>query len=203
MKKSQKIALVAVVAGAIGFAGFNVWQNGFTPQKIIKSSGTALIGGDFTLINQDGKTVTNKDFEGKYMLIYFGYTFCPDVCPTELQVMTGALEKLGDQAKLIQPVFVSVDPQRDKPEIMKDYVSNFFPGMIGLTGTPEQISRVAKLYRVYYSKAAEKGAAPDEYAMDHSSIVYLMGPDGSFVKHFSYGTDADKLAQGLKTAIKG
>ncbi|HFC05624.1 MAG TPA: SCO family protein [Rhizobiales bacterium] len=116
-------------------------------------------------------------------------------------MITGALERLGDKAKQIQPVFVSIDPGRDKPAVMKDYVSNFYPGMIGLTGSPEQIAKVAKLYRVYYSKAAEKGAAEDEYTMDHSSIVYLMGPNGEFLKHFSYGTDAEKLAKGLEAAI--
>ncbi len=203
MKKQQKIIIIASLLVAVLLVGFTTYQMRTSQGPIVRTSGAALIGGNFELLNHDGKTITNKDFHGKYMLIYFGYTFCPDVCPTELQVMTGALELLGDKAKNIQPVFVSVDPERDTPAVMKDYVSNFYPGMIGLTGSAEQISKVAKLYRVYYSKAAEKDAPADEYAMDHSSIVYLMGPDGSFVKHFSYGTDSEKLAKGITTAIKG
>jgi len=203
MKKSQKIIILTCLVLAMALIGFTTYQLNPKQGKTVTTSGKALIGGSFELVNQDGKKVTDKDFHGKFMLIYFGYTFCPDVCPTELQVMTGALEKLGDKAKNIQSVFVSVDPERDTPSVMKDYVSNFYPGMMGLSGTPEQISKIAKLYRVYYSKAAEKGAAADEYSMDHSSIVYLMDRNGAFIKHFSYGTDADKLAKGLSKAIKG
>jgi len=203
MKKSQKIIILTCLVLGLALISFTAYRLIPNQGTRIKTSGKALIGGSFELVDHDGKKVTDKDFHGKYMLIYFGYTFCPDVCPTELQVMTGALEKLGDKAKNIQSVFVSVDPERDSTSVMKDYVANFYPGMMGLTGTPEQISKVAKLYRVYYSKATEKGAEPDEYSMDHSSIVYLMGPDGAFLKHFSYGTDADKLAKGLAEAIKG
>lgn len=195
--------MITCLVLGLGLAGFTLYQMYPKQGTIIKTSGKALIGGSFELINHDGKTVTDKTYRGKYMLVYFGYTFCPDVCPTELQVMTGALEQLGDKAKNIQPIFVSIDPQRDTPQVMKDYVANFYPGMIGLTGSSEQISKAAKLYRVYYAKASEKDAEPDEYSMDHSSIVYLMGPDGSFVKHFSYGTDSSKLAEGIAAAIKG
>jgi len=202
MQKSQKIIILTCLVIGLMLVGFTAYRVNLKQGPIIKTSGKALIGGSFELVNHDGKKVTDKDFHGKYMLIYFGYTFCPDVCPTELQVMTGALEKLGDAAKNIQPVFVSVDPERDSPQVMKDYVANFYPGMIGLTGSPEQISNVAKRYRVYYSKVTEKGAEPDEYSMDHSSIVYLMGRDGSFVKHFAYGTDSDKLAKGIAAATK-
>lgn len=207
MKKSHKITILATTAIAlliIGFTTFKLYRTDLTNMvSAVKSSGTALVGGPFSLINHDGKTVTEKDFAGKYMLIYFGYTFCPDVCPTELQVITSALEEMGDKAKIIQPVFVSVDPERDTPAVMKDYVSNFYPGMVGLTGNADQISKIAKSYRVYYSKAAEAGADAKDYAMDHSSIIYLMGPKGSFVKHFPYGTDPKKLAKELTLATKG
>lgn len=207
MKKSRKITIIATTAIAlliVGFTAFKLYRTEITNMaSSVKSTGTALVGGPFSLINHDGKTVTEKDFANKYMLIYFGYTFCPDVCPTELQVITAALEEMGDKAKNIQPVFVSVDPDRDTPAVMKEYVSNFYPGMIGLTGTAEQISKVAKSYRVYYSKAAEAGADPKDYAMDHSSIIYLMSPKGEFVKHFAYGTDPKKLAKALTLATKG
>lgn len=187
-------AVLLLAAGAGGFFLMNrqLSQTGAT--------GVALVGGPFSLVNQDGKRVTEKDFLGKYMLVFFGYTYCPDVCPTELQVMTAALDQMGPEAEKIQPVFVSVDPQRDTPEVLKAYVGNFGPRLMGLTGTPEEIASVAKAYRVYYAKSGDKDS-PDAYLMDHSSIVYLMGPDGRFVKHFPYSTDAQKLAVELKEAL--
>jgi protein SCO1/2 len=163
-------------------------------------SGVALVGGPFSLTNQDGKKVSEKDFLGKHMLVFFGYTYCPDICPTELQVMMAALDTLGPDAEKIQPVFVSVDPERDTPEVLKSYVENFGPRLIGLTGTPEEIAGIAKAYRAYYAKAPNP-SAPESYLMDHSSIIYLMGPDGRFVKHFPYTTDAAKLATELKEAV--
>ena len=133
------------------------------------------------------------------MLVFFGYTYCPDICPTELQVISAALDELGAKGAAIQPIFVTVDPQRDTPEILKTYVSNFHPRLIGLTGTPEAIAAAARAYRVYYSKAP--GADAENYLMDHSTIIYLMGPDGTFLKHFTYTTDARQLAKELEAAI--
>lgn len=167
-------------------------------EQVVKGSGVALVGGPFSLTNQDGKRITEKDFLGKYTLYFFGYTYCPDVCPTELQVMTAALDQMGADGEKIQPVFVSIDPQRDTPEVLKSYVSAFGPRLVGLTGTPEEIANVAKAFRVYYRKASE---GETDYLMDHSSIIYLMGPDGSFVRHFSYSTDVKALADGLRAAI--
>ena len=201
MKISRKYIALGTVLLAVCIGGYKAYKLTKSQGNIIRTSGKALIGGPFEMIDHNGKTVTDKDFKGKYMLVYFGYTFCPDVCPTELQVMTGALEQLGDKAKNIQPVFVSVDPKRDVPDVMKEYVSNFYPGMIGLTGSDAQVAKMAKLYRVYFAKAAEKGDV-ENYAMDHSSIMYLMSPNGDFVKHFPYGTDAEKLAKNIATATK-
>jgi cytochrome oxidase Cu insertion factor (SCO1/SenC/PrrC family) len=163
------------------------------------SWGTALVGGPFSLVDQAGARVTEKDFRGKYMLVFFGYTYCPDVCPTELQVMMAAVESLGTEGNKIQPIFITVDPERDSPAVMKAYVENFGPRLLGLTGSPAEIAAVAKAYRVYFGKAGK--AAAEDYLMDHSSIIYLMGPDGKFLKHFTYTTDAPKLAQALKEAI--
>lgn len=162
-------------------------------------SGAALVGGPFELTNQDGKRVTNQDFLGKFMLVFFGYTYCPDVCPTELQVMSAALDKMGADADRIQPIFISIDPGRDTPEVMKQYVENFNPRLIGLTGSPEDIARVAAAYRVYYSKQKPKDGS--DYLMDHSSIIYFMGPDGKFIRHFSYVTDVDKLVDQIRQAL--
>lgn len=164
-----------------------------------RGSGVALVGGPFSLVDQDGRRVTEKDFLGKYMLVFFGYTYCPDVCPTELQVMTAALDQMGTTADRIQPVFVSIDPERDTPPVMKAYVANFGPRLVGLTGTPEEVAGIARAYRVYYAKAGN-GSGKD-YLMDHSSIIYLMGPDGRFLTHMAYTTDAAKLAQELKESV--
>lgn len=164
------------------------------------SIGTALIGGPFSLTDQDGRKVTDKDFRGHYMLVFFGYTYCPDLCPTELQVISAALDSLGAKADSIQPIFITFDPQRDTPEVMKQYVSNFHPRLIGLTGTPEEIAAAAKAYRVFYSKL-ENSSGPNTYLMDHSTITYLMDKQGKFLKHFSYSTDAATLAQDLEKAI--
>lgn len=159
------------------------------------SRGLPTIGGPFTLTDQNGRTVTDADFHGRYMLIYFGYTYCPDVCPTSLQVMADALDLLGPKADEITPVLITIDPQRDTSELLRDYVANFHPRMVGLTGTQEQIAAAAKAYRVYFAKAEQDGGV---YLMDHSSIVYLMGKDGSFLGHFGHNTPADKMAEGIR-----
>ncbi len=141
----------------------------------------ATLGASFALTDQDGKTVKDSDFAGKYRLIYFGYTFCPDVCPVSMQrLMQGyrLFEKANPAAAArLQPIFISVDPERDTPPALKQFVGNFHPKLIGLTGTPEQIAAVAKGYAVYYRKAGEPGAK--DYLMDHSDVSYLMGPDGA------------------------
>jgi len=187
-------AVVLLVAAALGgYAYLN--RELRSPQ----GTGEALVGGPFTMLDQDGRRVTEKDFLGKYMLVFFGYTYCPDVCPTELQVMTAALDQLGPDADRIQPVFVSIDPARDTPAVLKAYVGNFGPRLVGLTGSPEEVAAVAKAYRAYYAKAA--GGSGTDYLMDHSSIIYLMGPDGRFVRHMAYTTDVAKLAQELKETL--
>jgi cytochrome oxidase Cu insertion factor (SCO1/SenC/PrrC family) len=187
-------AVLLIAAGLGGYAWMNRHMQG------TGGTGVALVGGPFTLTDQDGRKVSEKDFLGRYMLVFFGFTYCPDICPTELQVMMAALDSMGPQAAKIQPVFVSIDPERDTPEVLKAYVGNFGPRLIGLTGTPEEIAAVAKAYRVYYAKAGDQ-SSPDSYLMDHSSIIYLMGPDGSFVKHFPFTTDAAKLSAELKEAV--
>lgn len=153
----------------------------------------ASIGGPFTLTDSAGKTVTDRDFRGKFMLVYFGYTFCPDVCPTTLNQVAVALDKLGAKADRVQPLFVTVDPGRDTPEAMRQYTAAFTPRLLGLTGTPEQIAVVAKEYRVYYAEH-RTGPSPLDYTMDHSSILYLMGPDGNFVAPIRADEDGAEMA---------
>lgn len=138
----------------------------------------ASIGGPFTLVNGDGKTVTEKDFAGKYRIMYFGYTFCPDVCPVDVQNIGGAMKLLDkDNPKLsaqIVPVFVTIDPARDTPAVVKQFTSAFYPRMVGLTGTAAQVDAAAKAYRVPYAKRV----TPTGYLMDHGRQAYLIGPQG-------------------------
>jgi protein SCO1/2 len=187
-------AVILALAAAIGAAAL-IWKG--SPVAVV---GEALVGGPFAMTNQDGKRVTEKDFHGRYMLVFFGFTYCPDICPTELQVMTAALAELGEDGKAIQPVFVSVDPERDSPENVKAYVENFSAGLVGLTGSPEDVAAMAKAYRVFYQKVP--GPTAQDYTLDHSSIIYLMGPDGKFRKHFTYTTDPKALAEGLRQAMR-
>ena len=198
---SARSAIFASLAFVLALTlGLYAWHTAVMPHQPV-ASGTALVGGPFELTNQDGKRVTDQDFRGRYMLVFFGYTYCPDVCPTTLQMMTEALDKLGAQAANIQPIFISIDPERDTPATLKAYVGNFSPRLVGLTGSAEDIAKVARAYRVAYSKL--DSTDPKAYLMDHSSIIYLMGPDGGFVKHFTYTTDVDKLAKELSTAAAG
>ena len=158
------------------------------------------VGGPFTLTNGDGKPVTDRDFRGKFMLVYFGYTFCPDVCPTTLSDVTGALEKMGAAADRVQPVFISVDPARDTPEVVRQYVSAFTPRLQGLTGTPDQIAAVAKAYHVYYATHDARPGATD-YTVDHSSILYVMGPDGQFIGVIRADSGPEAIARDLTELI--
>jgi protein SCO1/2 len=162
----------------------------------VESSGAALVGGPFELVGTDGKAVTERDFRGRYMLVFFGFTHCPDICPAELQVIAQALEKLGDKGKKVVPVFITLDPERDTPQAMAEYVKSFGRNFVGLTGSPEAIADAAKAYRVAYAKVENKESASD-YSVDHSALVYLMDPEGKYVTHFSYGTSADEMAEKL------
>ncbi|MGH6867107.1 MAG: SCO family protein [Methyloceanibacter sp.] len=163
----------------------------------VETSGKALVGGPFTLIGENGKQVTDKDFRGRYMLVFFGFTHCPDICPAELQVMAQSLEELGPNAEKIVPIFITLDPERDTPEIVTGYVKNFSPRLVGLSGSPEAIAKAAKEYRVAYSKFQEDQAT-DSYSIDHSALVYLMGPDGGYLAHIPYGTSVAKMTETLR-----
>jgi protein SCO1/2 len=154
------------------------------------------VGGPFSLIDGDGQRVTDKTWRGKYMLIYFGYTFCPDVCPTTLTSVAEALDQLGSRADRIQPLFITIDPKRDTQAVVKQYAAAFGPRIIGLTGSAEEIAAAAKAYRVYYAEH-RTGAGPDDYSMDHSSVLYLMGPDGRFLAPVRADQTGPELAAAL------
>ena len=158
------------------------------------------IGGPFTLTDQAGRTVGDTDFRGKLMLVYFGYSYCPDVCPTTLNQMMRAYAALApDQQAAIAPIFVTVDPDRDSVSQMNQYVTSFSPALIGLTGTSDQVAAIERGYHVY----ARKSGGGDTYTMDHSSIIYLMGKDGRFLRHFNGDAKDQEIADGLRQALHG
>jgi protein SCO1/2 len=158
------------------------------------------IGGQFTLTAADGAVVTEQTYRGKWLLVFFGFTSCPDTCPTALLDIAAALEKLGPAADKVQPLFITVDPQRDTPVVIGDYTRSFDPRIIGLTGTPEQIAAVAREYGAYYAPR-KIGPGPEDYVMDHSSYLYLMDPEGKFVRGFDADTPGDRLAEIVRDAI--
>jgi len=170
------------------------------PGVQLENVGKPKIGGPFNLVNQDGVAVSEADFKGQYMLVYFGYTYCPDVCPTSLSTMATALDILGPKADKITPIFITVDPERDDAEALKTYVGYFHPRLVGLTGSVAQIKAVAKAYKAYFAKSGD-GYNDGDYTMDHSSITYLMGPDGKFVTHFGHGVDAEAMAKKLAEVL--
>lgn len=157
------------------------------------------IGGPFHLVDQNGTAVTDADYRGRWMLVYFGYTFCPDVCPTELQTIAASLDKLGAEADKVAPLFITVDPARDTPAVLAKYVALFGRRVVGLTGTPDEIAAAARAFRVYYAKAPVGGAAT--YLMDHSSFVYLLDPKGRLAALFNQDTSADDLAAGIRERL--
>lgn len=196
--RTSRIALIALIAFAIGgLAALLVLPAARDRLLPFQTSvGQALVGGHFELTDQTGKRVTEKDYRGRYMLILFGFTYCPDVCPSGLQVMSAALDQLGAKADRIQPIFISVDHERDTPKQMAEYIKSFNPRLVGLSGSAADIAQAAKAYRVYYKKVVdEKSTAGFTY--DHSALIYLMGPDGSYVTHFTHAAGADQIAQRL------
>lgn len=162
--------------------------------------GKAAIGGPFKLLNQDGEVVTDRDFVGNWTLIYFGFTYCPDICPDELTKLAEAIDKIEKKVGLqVLPVFISIDPERDTVEQIREYLKEYHPRFVGLTGTVEDIRQVAREYRVYYMKTEDEG---EDYLVDHSIITYLMDPDMNFVKFFGKNYDSESLSEGVITEIK-
>src|SRR6476619_669371 len=192
------LSIAGFLIGALAGVAF-LFVTTPTGGQAVQSSGTALVGGHLSLTG-DGKTVTDRDFSGRYMLVFFGFTHCPDICPAELQVIAQALDRLGDKAKKVVPIFITVDPERDTPQAMAEYVKSFGPNFVGLTGSPEAIAAAAKAYRVAYAQVKNKDS-PGDYSVDHSALVYLMDPEGRYVTHFSYGLSADQMAEKLEKSL--
>ena len=199
LKTRQTILLTVLLIVAVA-AGILLWRMADQLPGLGRTitSGRIAIGGPYALTDQDGKPQTSTGFGGKYQLIYFGYTFCPDVCPTTLAVMSAALDKLGPDQNRIVPVFITIDPARDKPEVLKKYLAAFGPRFVGLTGSDEQIAAVEKEFRVYAKKQPMAGGT---YGMDHSSVIYLMGPDGNLISFFDEVTQPEELAKTIKAKL--
>jgi protein SCO1 len=180
---------VAFVAGLVACAGLALLLAGPAVQQV------AAIGGPFRLTDQNGRTVTDEDFKGHPFLVFFGYTHCPDICPTTLFEISEMLRALGPDADRARALFITVDPERDTAAVMKDYLSNFDPHVEGLTGDPAQIAAVAKAYRAYYKKVPLDDGS---YTMDHMAVIYLMDKDGRFVSTFSLKRTTEAAAADLR-----
>jgi protein SCO1/2 len=162
-------------------------------------SGRAPVGGPFELTDQTGHRRTDADFRGKLVVLYFGYTYCPDVCPTELQSISLALDRLGAAAQVVQPLFITVDPERDTPARLADFVASFHPRLIGLTGSVAEIRKTAIAYRTFFAK--QSNAAPGDYAVDHTGFIYLVGRDGQYLGFLPPGLSPDAIADAIRTRL--
>ena len=188
------LAAAIVVLAAAGFSYVAIMRH--LTQEAESRNVLAGIGGPFTLTDQTGHKVSSSAYRGKLMLITFGYTYCPDVCPTTLTTMTDALDDLGAQADEVQPIFVTIDPERDTAKVLADYMKNFYPGFVGLTGSPQEITAVAKSYRVYYAKATPNDAT--DYLMDHSSLIYLTDRQGRTLTTMAHSTTPKQMAEKIR-----
>ena len=208
VKTHMRASFIVSCIGLFIVLGLLVSQTFTTTDDVPTERQTADIGRTFELVDDAGLRVTQENLKGHYSLIYFGFTYCPDVCPTSLQVMTLALETMEasnetvDIATAIHPIFITVDPERDTPAALKQYVSYFHPRLSGWTGTPAQIDDAMRAFKVYRARV-ENTSNADGYTIDHSSIFYLMGPDGAFVAHFDHAVSPEDLAAALNKLITG
>lgn len=196
----MRLRAIAIVLLGLALGGLSAWvMVSQSPPTGTLATGKALVGGPFSLVDAGGKRVTEKDFAGRKMLVFFGFTSCPDVCPGGLQVIAAALQKLGAKADKVAPVFITLDAERDPPAKVGEYAKSFSPKLIGLSGTAEEVNAAAKAYRVYFKKVP--GSDPANYNIDHSSIIYLMDESGQYVTHYPYPITVDELAAKLEQAL--
>ncbi len=190
----KRVALVVLLISAV-LAGEWLWltagQDRPSAEVVPAAPEAAIPGSGFSLIDHEGNPSSEASFPGKHLVLVFGYTYCPDVCPTTLASLATALDLLGERQAALQPLFVTIDPQRDTPEVLADYVAAFHPRLVGLTGSPEQIRKVAQDYRVYYAKV---GTDAEDYLVDHSAYIYLIGPDGRTLTYLRHDETPEALA---------
>jgi len=206
MKKHLLRILVILILGlgtAAAIAAYQIQTEGHQSLAQYKKTETSIIakdfGGDFTLMNQDGETVTQDNFANQWRMIYFGFTYCPAICPTELQKMTQALNALGNKADQIQPLFISVDPERDTIEVMKNYTALFHPRLTGLTGSLEQVEVAKNAYKIYAAKVLDETMS--DYTVDHSSFIYFLDPENNLRAIFKTEDTADEITAVLSKIL--
>lgn len=190
------VAVVGVVAAAVAW-----WRSQATLQQSAPTevAGRLTFGGPFTLLDHTGRSVTEKDFLGRYQLLFFGFTSCPAICPTTLQTVTVALSELGSDADRVQPMFITVDPANDTPQMMAAYVKHFDKRIVGLTGTPEQVASVAKAWHIHYRRVRDKDGSEQ---IEHTAALFLMGPDGKYLEHIPPDVSPQKMAQLIRTRLE-
>jgi len=191
------IAIGTVLAVALGATGAWLAVRMTTADRVTKA---AVPGGPFALVDGAGRTVTDKTYRGRWELVFFGYSFCPDLCPMTLGVVADALDRLGPLAAKVQPIFVTLDPQRDTPVIVTDYVASFDKRIVGLSGTPEAIAAAAAQFRVQY-EAVKTGEGAEDYLIDHTGFLYLMNPEGRFVRVLAGNITGGEMADKLRPLI--
>lgn len=194
-QRAPIILLVCALALSL-FAGGLLWRMSDEGGATVPAAGA--VGGPFALIDQNGALKTDRDYRGHWVLLYFGYTYCPDVCPTTLALMANVLDRLGSQSAHIVPIFITIDPERDTPMVLKKYLAAFGPRFVGLTDKPATIAKVAHAYRVYYAKHNLPGGT---YSVDHSSVIYLLDPNGKFVKAYDDQAPPQAIADDLKSQL--
>ena len=206
MLKTVRYAAFALIA-VMALAWAVSWWRGGTIARMgldglgLSIPGAVSVGGPFALVDSAGTTVTETTYRGRWMLVFFGYTYCPDVCPTELQTISAALENLGPLAAKVVPIFITIDPERDTPQVLKAYMANFDPGFLALrAASPEQLATLAKDYKVYYKKV--EGSTPTSYTMDHSAGSYVYDTRGQLRLYTRYGSGAAALAGDIRELLK-
>ena len=193
----RKVIIVALAAAVLTI-GIAVVRIGANLQHGNAAAALPGISGHFLLTTPAGRAVTDRSFPGRWLLVYFGYTFCPDACPTALNALATALDELGPLGAEVQPIFITVDPERDTPQLVADYVRAFDPRIVGLSGTPEQIAAAAKEFRVYHKVRSLEGG---DYAIDHSSFIYVIDPQGQVVELLTGDVPGHSVAQELRRLL--
>ncbi|MDR9484685.1 MAG: SCO family protein [Sediminimonas sp.] len=197
------VLFIAVLTGITLFGGSGGDADKYAQCRSSKvAGGSSQIGGPFTLVDETGKTVTDADVIDKPSLLYFGYSFCPDVCPLDNSRNAEAIELLEERGKIVKPVFISIDPARDTPELLADFTENLHPRMVGLTGTPEQVKAASQAYRTYYKKNEPEEGNEDYYLVDHSTFSYLVFPDEGFVEFFKRDLSPGQLADKVECFLE-
>lgn len=198
---SNIVKILLLVGAGLATVSLYILLSNPIPKKPLAGSGGAIeenipIGGDFELTDQDGKIFNSNQLKGKLSLIYFGFTYCPDVCPTSLQKLSEVITTLDKYRIDVTPVFITIDPERDTSELLKGYLSHFHPRLIGLTGSPEQIKKVADEFKVYYATVVN--TTGDNYMLDHTSFLYLMDKNGKYMKHFYFSSTPEEIIEYIR-----